>query len=126
MGTAVFTLEAVVVVLSFLAGLGASVGPAFARIALAFLALVIIPGHSLSVLLFRSSASILETACGAFSMGLVFVSAVVCAGFMPGVSYGAISAAAAAAALVLAFLARRAGRRRGGGGDRSPRAAGST
>ena len=72
MGTAVFILEAVVVILSFLAGFGALGGPVIVRIALAFCALFIIPGFSLSVLVFRSRASIPEAACRIFSMGLCF------------------------------------------------------
>jgi hypothetical protein len=106
MGTAVFILETVVIILSFLAGLGALGGPVIVRIALAFCALFIIPGHSLSALVFRSKASIPEAACRIFSMGLIFASVVVCAGFVPGVSYRAISIVASALAIALAFLAR--------------------
>jgi hypothetical protein len=90
MGTAVFILETIVVILSVLAAFGALQGPALARTALAFCALFLVPGISLSALLFGSRASIVEGACRIFSMGLVFVSAVVCAGFVPGVSYPAI------------------------------------
>jgi hypothetical protein len=107
MGTAVFILETIVVILSVLAAFGALQGPALARTALAFCALFLVPGISLSALLFGSRASIVEGACRIFSMGLVFVSAVVCAGFVPGVSYPAISIAASALAIGLAFLARR-------------------
>ena len=106
MKTAVFILETAVVILSLLAGFGAFGGPVIARIALAFFALFIIPGFSLSALVFRTRASIPEAACRIFSMGLIFVSVVACAGFMPGVSYRAISIAASALALALAFLAR--------------------
>jgi hypothetical protein len=107
MGTAVFILETIVVVLSVLVGFGALGGPALVRIALAFCALFLVPGISLSALLFGSRASIPEAACRIFSMGLIFVSIVVCAGFLPGVSYPAISVAAAVLAIGLAFLARR-------------------
>jgi hypothetical protein len=105
MGIALFILEAAVVILSFLGGSGALDGPVIARSALAFFALLVIPGFSLSALVFRSRASIPETACRIFSMGLVFASTVVCAGFAPGVSYRVISVVASALAIVLAFLA---------------------
>ncbi len=105
MGTAVFILETVVVVLSFLAGLGAIGGPVSVRLALAFFSLFAIPGYSLSAIVFRSSGSIPETACRIFSMGLVFASVVVCAGFAPGVSYRGISFLASALAIALAFAA---------------------
>jgi len=48
MKTAVLILETAVVVLSLLAGFGAFGGPVIVRIALAFFALFIIPGFSLS------------------------------------------------------------------------------
>ncbi len=105
METAVFVLETVVVILSFLAGLGAIGGPVIARLALAFFSLFAIPGYSLSAIVFRSRASIPEAACRIFSLGLAFASAVVCAGFVPGVSYRAISFFASALAIVLAFAA---------------------
>ena len=106
MGTAVFILETIVVILSFLAGFGALGGPVIARIALAFCALFIIPGFALSALVFRSRASIPEAACRTFSMGLVFASLVVCAGFVPGVSYRVISFLASTLAIAFAFIAR--------------------
>jgi hypothetical protein len=106
MGTAVLILETVVVILSFLAGFGAIGGPVTARIALAFFALFIVPGLSLSSLVFRQRASIPEAACRIFAMGLLFCSVVVCAGFLPGVSYPAISAVASVLAIGLAFFAR--------------------
>ncbi|MFA4949107.1 MAG: hypothetical protein WC674_11470, partial [Candidatus Krumholzibacteriia bacterium] len=106
MGTAVFVVEAIVVILSFLAGFGALGGPVIVRIALAFCALFIIPGYSLSAIVFRSRASIPEAACRIFSMGLIFASIVACAGFVPGVSYRVISLVASALGIALAFLAR--------------------
>lgn len=106
MGTAVLILETVVVILSLLAGFGAIGGPVIVRVALAFCALFIIPGFSLSTLAFRSRASIPEAACRIFAMGLVFASIVVCAGFLPGVSYRAISILASILAVALAFFAR--------------------
>jgi hypothetical protein len=106
MGIAALILEAAVVVLSFLTGYGAIGGPVIVRIALAFCALFIIPGRSLSALVFRSRASLVEAACRIFSMGIVFASIVVCVGFVPGVSYRMISLIASILALALAFLAR--------------------
>jgi len=105
-GTAVFILEAIVIALSLLAGLGRIGGPAIARIALGFFALFIIPGVSIERLVFRAPASALERMCRTFCMGLVFCSLVVCAGLIPGVSYRGIAFIASFFALGLAFLAR--------------------
>ena len=105
MGIAALILEIVVIILSFLAGIGAFGGPVIVRMALAFFALFVIPGYSLSALVFRSRASIPETACRIFSMGLIFASVVVCAGFVPGVSYRGISIAASGIAIALAVFA---------------------
>ncbi len=117
MRTAVFVLEAVVVILSFLAGCGVVGGPEPARIALAFFSIVVIPGHALSSLVFRAGASTVEGACRLFAMGLVFVSVVLCAGFVPGVSYPIISAASSLLVLALLFFARGARKRPGGAGS---------
>ncbi len=131
MKTAVFILEAVVVILSLLAGFGALGGPVIVRIALGFFAIFIIPGISVSTLVFRSGASIPEAACRIFSMGLAFASVVACAGFVPGVSYRAIGIVASALAIALAFFARMVRtpapddskpRGRGGAPNGSPRA----
>ncbi|HEY5132962.1 MAG TPA: hypothetical protein VII85_04685, partial [Candidatus Krumholzibacteriaceae bacterium] len=104
MGTAIFILEAIVIALSLAAGRGRIGGPEIVRIALAFFALFVIPGAALERLVFRARGSALETACRIFILGLVFVSSVVCAGFIPGVSYGAISIVASVLALVIAGL----------------------
>jgi hypothetical protein len=101
MGIAALILEAIVVALSLAAGRGLIGGPETVRIALAFFALFVIPGASLERLIFRTGGSVLERACRIFILGLVFVSGVVCGGFIPGVSYGAISVVASVLALVL-------------------------
>ncbi|HVO77012.1 MAG TPA: hypothetical protein VMT60_03420 [Candidatus Bathyarchaeia archaeon] len=111
MGTAVFILEAIVIALSLVAGLGRIGGPDVVRVALAFFALFVIPGASLERMVFRSRASSLETSCRVFILGLIFVSTVVCAGFVPGVSYGPISVLASGLALVLAAAVYRMPRR---------------
>ena len=109
MGTAVFILEAIVIALSLFSGLGRIGGPVGLRIACGFFALFIIPGASLERLLFRTPASALERVCRTFGLGLVFCSFVVCAGFIPGVSYPGIALIASFLALALAFLARARG-----------------
>ncbi|MDD4857049.1 MAG: hypothetical protein PHD74_02975 [Candidatus Krumholzibacteria bacterium] len=106
MGTAVFILETIVVALSLLVGLGYIAGPAIMRIALSFCALFVIPGASLERLVFGDRSPALESTCRVFALGLVFSSIVVCLGFIPGVSYRAVSSIALLLAVVLAFVSR--------------------
>jgi hypothetical protein len=118
MGISVFILEAVVVSLALLAGFGVVHGPGLLRVALSFFALFVIPGAALERLLFARRTPFPGRWSRVFALGLIFSSAVVCAGFIPGVSYPAISVLASVLAVLLAFLARERGGERGVGGKR--------
>jgi hypothetical protein len=119
--TAILVSGAGIVLVSLLVGQGLVGGPEPMRILCAFCALFIIPGAALTKLIFRAALSPVEVVSGIFAMGLIFSSAVVCIGFIPGISYAVISVTAAAVAIVLVFIACAKRGRRGTSGSDSCR-----
>ena len=102
--TVFLVLKIGIILVSLLIGFGRIGGPELVRISLAFVALFVLPGAVMSGFIFGASLAPLETICSIFAMGLSFSSAVVCIGFIPGVSYGGISAAAAALTVALLLI----------------------
>jgi hypothetical protein len=102
--TVFLVLSTGIILVSLLIGFGRIAAPEPLRISLAFLALFVLPGAAVSGLVFRPSLEPLETICSVFAMGLSFSSGVVCVGFIPGVSYAAISVVGAALTVALLFI----------------------
>jgi len=108
---------------SVLIGAGVLHAPAPIGVALAFYTVFIVPGLAGGNLLLGPGGTPLEGVCRAFFGGAVFASAVICIGFIPGISYGGISLAAAILSMILAAVDAR---RSWSGGEGATADAGST
>ncbi len=104
--TAFLVFNAGIILVSVLAGFGLIGGPELLRISLAFYALFMIPGVALSGLVLGASMTPLQRISSIFAMGLCFVSAILCFGFIPGISYAAISFAGAVLTMALLVIER--------------------
>jgi hypothetical protein len=108
-----------ILVLSLLTALRILPGPDLAGMALAFYALFLLPGYTITRLVSRRPAGLLERVCMIFLGSLLFLTAILLLGFVPGVSYRGIAIAgsiANAAMLLLVGL---------GGGVQRERSSGS-
>lgn len=105
------------VALSVASALGFARAPGAAMTVVSFYALFIVPGAALRRILFPRTDGAVARAAETFLLGVVFASAAVCLGFVPGVSYGAIAAVAGAAAIALAWIPGRRLAGDGGAGE---------
>ena len=97
-------IDTCAVALSAASALGLVKAPGAAMTVVSFYALLIVPGASLRRIFFPSTDGAVARAAEAFLLGVVFASAAVCLGFVPGVSYGAIAVVAGVSAIVLAWI----------------------
>jgi hypothetical protein len=104
--TAFLVCNVAVVSASVLVGAGVLRVPAAIGVSLALYALILVPGIAAGNLLFGSPSDPLEAICRTFCIGIVFVSSVVCAGFLPGVTYRIISPLAASLVCLVALIDR--------------------
>ncbi len=89
---------------SLLTALRVVPGPDIAGVVLAFYTLFILPGALMHRMLFGPVEASPAGVCRLFSTGLLFVSILVFAGFVPGVSYAILSVMATCVTLFLLFL----------------------
>ncbi len=106
-----------ILLLSLLTALRVLPGPDTAGIALAFYALFLLPGYTISRLLPRGGDGMLEDISLVLLAGLFFLTVILSIGFVPGVSYRGIAIAGFVSNVLLLLLD--AGFGRGAGGKRT-------